>query len=91
MSARRARDLLLITQYELASQCLIELRAIQDTRGRRITGATLRLVGRAYRSIRPNLRAGLTARHSSRARAAFIRLCIHLGVDPEYFDTHTRL
>jgi len=91
MSARRARDLLLITQYELASQCLIELREIQDTRGRRIDGDALRLVGRAYRSIRPNLRAGLTLRHSTRARAAFIRLCVHLGVDRSYFDTDTRL
>jgi len=85
------RDLLLITQYELASQCIAELRLIQESPRRRITSSTLRLVGRAYRSIRPNLRAGLTARHASRARAAFIRICVHLGVNRRYFDTDTRL
>jgi len=86
-----ARDLLLLTQYELASQCIIELRRIENSRYRRITGDTLDLVDRAYNSIRPNLRAGLTLRHARRARAAFIRLCINLGVNSRHFDTHTRL
>lgn len=87
----RARDLLLITQYELASQCLIELRRIQASRYRRITGDTIDLVDRAYYSIRPNLRADLTLEHARRARRAFIRLCINLGVNRRHFDTHTRL
>jgi len=86
-----ARDLLLLTQYELASQCIIELRIIQESNRRRITGDTLRLVDRAFYSIRPDLRAGLTLVHARRARAAFIRLCVNLGVNDSHFDTHTRL
>jgi len=79
------RDIILVRRYERAALVLERLNDLRSRR--RLPDRRLMLSAyRAYLSIKPNLREGLNASHVARARAAFIRLCVYLGVNPAIFD-----
>jgi len=79
------RAVTLIRRYEPAARIISQLNYLR-THNRLPSRRLMWRAARAYMSISPNLRQGLNASHAARARTAFIRLCVHLGVDPAVFD-----